>query len=242
MIARVKNALFTFILASVIFHAASVGAQTQAPPDLTGMWINQYTPDLSRALGHQPPFTPLGAERWRTVDTSKDPTSRCLPPGPTRAFTAPYPFLLVQHGTMIGFMYEYMALFRAIYMDGREHPAHAIENPDYMGHSVGHWEGKVLVVDTVALNDGTWLDTAGHEHSDKLTVVERFERDGPNLKYTATFTDPVFFTKPWSITRTFTPGKSTDRILPYTCTENNRDLEHLVPNQPNLDYKHVPEP
>jgi hypothetical protein len=72
--------------------------------------------------------------------------------------------------------------------------------------------------------------------------VERFERDGANLKYTATFTDPVFFTKPWSITRTFTPGKPTDRILPYTCTENNRDLEHLVPNQPNLDYKHVPEP
>ena len=54
---------------------------------------------------------------------------------------------------------------------------------------------------------------------------------------TVTFDDPVFFERPWSITRTFTRGKPTDRILPYTCTENNKDVEHLVPNQPNLGYK-----
>ena len=58
----------------------------------------------------------------------------------------------------------------------------------------------------------------------------------------ATFDDPVFFTRPWSITRTFKRGKADDRVLPYTCTENNRDVEHLRPNQPNLNYKHTPEP
>ena len=89
---RVMKALSILIAALALSGATSVDAQTQPPPDLSGFWINQYTPDLARALGHQPPFTPYGAERWRTVDTSKDPTSRCLPPGPTRAFTAPYPF------------------------------------------------------------------------------------------------------------------------------------------------------
>jgi hypothetical protein len=83
----VKNGFLSLVVARDLFMPRQSAAQTQAPPDLTGMWINQYTPDLSRALGHQPPFTPYGAERWRTVDTSKDPTSRCLPPGPTRAFT-----------------------------------------------------------------------------------------------------------------------------------------------------------
>ena len=53
-----------------------------------------------------------------------------------------------------------------------------------------------------------------------------------------TFEDPVFFTRPWSIDRTFRRGKSGDRVLPYACTENNKDVEHLKPNQPNLDYKH----
>ena len=77
-----------------------------ARPDLSGFWINQYTPDLSTALGKQPPFTDYGAERWRTVDTAKDPTGICLPPGPSRGFTAPFPFLLVQHADMIAVLFD----------------------------------------------------------------------------------------------------------------------------------------
>ena len=68
-------------------------AQSVPPPDLSGFWMNQYTPDLSAVLGKQPPFTEFGAERWRTVDTAKDPTAICLPVGPSRGFTAPFPFL-----------------------------------------------------------------------------------------------------------------------------------------------------
>jgi len=226
---------------AVLLPAAATAQTAAAAPDLSGFWINQYTPDLSRVLGSQPPFTAAGAERWRTVDTSKDPTGRCWPPGPTRAFTAPFPFLLVQHPTMIGLLFEYFTIWRVIYMDGRPHPADIADYPDFMGHSIGRWEGAVLVVDTVGIDERSWLDTAGHEHSGKLHVVERFEKDGANIKWTATFDDPVFFTKPWSITRTFTAGKAADRIMPYTCTDNNKDVEQLRPNQPNLDYKFVPE-
>ena len=58
-------------------------------------------------------------------------------------------------------------------------------------------------------------------------------------EWTATFEDPVYFSKPWSITRTFTRfDDNKDRIMPYTCTENNRDVDHLKPNQPNLNYKY----
>ena len=230
------------LIALLVLAASPALAQVQSPPDLTGFWVNQYTPDLSRALGRQPPFTAEGAERWRTVDTAQDPTGRCLPPGPTRAFTAPFPFLLVQHPQMVAILFEYFTIWRVIYLDGRGHPEDIADYPDFMGHSIGRWEGNALVVETVGLNDKTWLDTAGHEHSDKLKVFERFEKEGDNIKWTATFDDPVFFTRPWSITRTFTPGKAGDRVMPYTCTENNRDVEHLLPNQPNLDYKHVPEP
>jgi hypothetical protein len=93
-----------------------------------------------------------------------------------------------------------------------------------------------------AHNGRTWLDTAGHEHSDRLRPTERLEKNGETLKWTVTFDDPVFFTRPWSLTRTFTKVKADDRILQYTCTENNRDVQHLTPNQPNLDYKRTPEP
>ncbi|MGE0362911.1 MAG: hypothetical protein AB7H93_14795 [Vicinamibacterales bacterium] len=224
--------------------AATAAAQAPAtPPDLNGFWVNQYTPDLSTALGRQPPFTDFGAERWRTVDTSKDPTGVCLPVGPSRAFTAPFPFLLVQSKDTIGILFEYQSIWRAIYMDGRPHPDDIDDYPYFMGHSIGRWDGDVLLVDTTGIDERSWLDTAGHEHSAKLRLTERFVKTGPDtMDWTVTYDDPVYFTRPWSITRTFRRGKPGDRLLPYTCNENNKDVEHLQKHQPNLNYKHVPEP
>ena len=235
-----------FVAVGVWLAASVARAQTTVkaqPPDLSGFWVNQYTPDLSRVLGTQPPFTPYGAERWRTVDTAKDPTGICLPPGPSRAFTAPFPFLLVQQHNAIGILFEYQTIWRIVYMDGRPHPADLADYPQFMGHSIGRWEGNTLVVDTAGIDERSWLDTAGHEHSEKLRLTERFTKNGADtIEWTSTFDDPVFFTRPWSLTRTFTRGKPTDRIMPNTCTENNKDVEHLRPNQPNLNYKHTPEP
>lgn len=233
-------------LMCVLLGASAFGltASQRKPPNLAGTWRNQYTPNLSDALGHEPPYTAYGAERWRTVDTAKDPTGFCLPPGPSRAFTAPFPFILIQQDDMIAFLFEYQTIWRAVYLDGRKHPDDIQDYPEFMGHSIGRWEGDTLVIDTVAINERTWLDTAGHEHSGKLRLVERIRKvDQDKLEWTATFEDPVFFTKPWSITRTFTRfDDSKDRIMPYTCTENNKDVEHLKPNQPNLNYKYVPAP
>jgi hypothetical protein len=244
MTCRSPRPLAVWALGAVLAHAAAAAAQTPTParPDLNGFWVNQYTPDLSVALGTQPPFTDFGAERWRTVDTSKDPTATCLPVGPSRGFTAPFPFVLVQSADTIGILFEYQSIWRAIYMDGRPHPDDIDDYPYFMGHSIGHWEGDTLVVDTVGIDERSWLDTAGHEHSAKLRLTERFQKTGADtMTWTVTYTDPVYFTRPWSITRTFTRGKPGDRLLPYTCNENNKDVEHLQKHQPNLNYKHTPE-
>jgi hypothetical protein len=229
-----------------LFFCAAVFAQAPAQknrPNLEGAWRIQYTPNLADALGRQPPYTPYGAERWRTVDTSKDPTGLCLPPGPSRVLTSPFPFLLVQRDDRIALLFEYQTIWRVIYMDGRGHPDDIADYPEFMGHSIGRWDGDTLVVDTVGINERSWLDTAGHEHSGKLHLTERFRRVGEDkIEWTVTFDDPVFFARPWSLTRTFMRFDDTkDRIMPYTCTENNLDVEHLVPNQPNLNYKYQPE-
>jgi hypothetical protein len=238
------------LLSAAIFLAGALAstkiAEAQGspgPPDLSGFWINQYTPDLSTALGRQPPFTDYGAERWRTVDTSKDPTGFCLPPGPSRGFTAPFPFLLVQDDDAIAVLFEYQAIWRVFYMDGRAHPEDIADYPYFMGHSIGRWEGDALVVDTTGIDERTWLDTAGHEHSARLRLTERFQKtDADTIQWTVTFDDPVFFTRPWSVTRTFRRGKPGDRIMGYSCSENNQDVDNLRPHQPNLGYKHAPDP
>ena len=86
----IRAIAFIAVFGSMLVTTSPARAQGAAAtrPDLSGFWINQYTPDLSVALGKQPPFTALGAERWRTVDTSQDPTGICLPVGPSRGFTA----------------------------------------------------------------------------------------------------------------------------------------------------------
>jgi hypothetical protein len=200
-------------------------------PDFTGMWDNQYTPDLTAAVpGGQLPFTAYGAERWKKVDLKNDPTGLCLPVGPSRAFTAPLPVYILQTPKVVGFLFEYQTIYRMAYIDGKHPEDLGDYGSEFMGHSIGRWEGDALVVDTIGINERSWLDTAGHEHSDKLHLTERFEKiNDDNVKYTVTYDDPVFFTTPVTITRSFKRSAAKDRILPYSCEENNTDVNHLMP-------------
>ena len=205
-------------------------AQSPEHPDLNGVWQGPYTPDLARTLpaGEQIPFTPAGAERFKNVDPANNPDGLCLPVGPARGFQSPAPFQVVQTDKITAILFENQRIFRIIYTDGTKHPEDINDYPEWMGHSIGHWDGDKLVVDTVGINERSWLDTTGHEHSDKLRLTETFQKTGPDtIRYTVTFDDPVFFTKPWTSNREFRRQKT--RIMSYSCEENEKDQIHLVP-------------
>lgn len=115
---------------------------------------------------------------------------------------------VVQTPQVTAFLYELQPgpVFRLIYTDGRAHPKPDDLDTSFLGDSIGHWEGDTLVVDTIGLNDETWLGGgfAGPKyariHSDQEHVIERWTRDGDTLTYEATVEDPVMLTKPWVIT------------------------------------------
>jgi hypothetical protein len=181
--------------------------------------------------GLEVPFTPFGAEQYKNVDLAKNPNGFCLPPGPTRALTGASPFFFVTNPQVVAILFENHYVYRTIYLDGRPHPEEMKDYPFFMGHSIGHWEGNTLLVDTVGIDTRTWLDSSGLEHSDQLHITERFEVLGPDLvKYSATFDDPVFFTKPWTMTSNLARQKDT-RLLEYVCVENEKDAENLVPTR-----------
>ncbi len=176
------------------------------------------------------PFTPLGKKAFdaaTATESKEDPEGHCLPPGVPRMMYTPYPTEIFQLPERIVFVYEGGAhVWRNIWMDGRKQPADP--NPDYLGYSVGKWEGDTLVVDTIGFNDRTWLDAAGHQHGEKLHVTERFTRtDSNTLRIEATIDDPDYYTKPWSVV-TFATWYPNQEILEYICQENNRDVQHLV--------------
>jgi len=176
------------------------------------------------------PFTPWAKKLYdeRMANLAKDdPEGRCLPPGVPRLMATPFPFQIFQLPDRVLFVFEGAThTWRAVYTDGRKHQPDP--NPNYLGDSIGHWEGDTLVVDVIGFNDKTWLDQEGHPHSEQLHVVERYHRDDEyTLHYTVTIEDPVAYTKPWTTSYTipWVPGAEP---MEYVCNENNADLSHLV--------------
>jgi hypothetical protein len=59
-------------------------------------------------------------------------------------------------------------MWRVIYTDGRKHSSPDKLNPTYLGEGIGRWEGDTLVIDDIGFNTRSWLDAAGHEHTEQL--------------------------------------------------------------------------
>jgi hypothetical protein len=171
-----------------------------ATPDISGPWeILGPISQLTTLAGGSPPLTAAGQELYlkNRANIEADPIKSCLPPGIPRALTQPgFPFSVVQGRDYLGMMLQWNHLPRIIYMN-QEH----FENigPEYLGQSVAHWEGEILVIDSTGYNDKTWLDESGLPHSEALHTVERLRLQSPDrLEDMIRFEDPSVFSAPWS--------------------------------------------
>jgi hypothetical protein len=197
--------------------------------DFSGIWSPDRTfiYDISSALkkGEVLPIQPWAAKVARERLSKDDPEALCLPTGVPRQ--APYPWRMLQTPTHIFFLFEgNIHSYRQIYMDGRQHPADP--DPTWYGHSVGRWEGDTLVVDSVGFNDLFWFDFAGHPHTEKLHVTERYTRpDLGTLTYEVTVDDPGAYTKPFVMHGQSSLQPNTE-LMEYICNENNQDVPHIV--------------
>ena len=134
----------------------------------------------------------------------QDPVYHCYPPGLVRlgpprdtVGNGGSSVEILQTPGKLIMIYQYRNAVRYIYTDGREHSKNL--QLTWNGHSIGKWDGDTLVVDTVGLRDESWLDSAGHEHSAQLRVVERFRRlDAGSLEIVRTLTDPIALAKPYT--------------------------------------------
>jgi hypothetical protein len=97
---------------------------------------------------------------------------------------------ITQNKDTIVMEYGQFGLKRTIYMNLTDHANNM--KPSRAGHSIGHWEGDTLVVDTARFLPG-FLNTPVR-NSDKLHVVERFSLDPVKLALTRAYVaeDPVY--------------------------------------------------
>ena len=155
---------------------------------------------------------------------ANDPEVKCYLPGVPRATYMPYPFQIVQSTAPndILLTYEFASASRIVHMNTAQ------ESPtdNWMGWSIGRWEGDTLVVDVGSFVDQTWFDRAGNYHSDALHVVERYTPQGPDvIRYEATIEDPKVFSRPWKMSMPLYRRLEKDaQLMEYKCVEFAEEL------------------
>ncbi len=183
--------------------------------------------------GHVPPMKPEARQRNAALNNirkggvrDRPLAERCLvgfgstsgPPMLPVLYNNNYQIVQTPGAVMI--LVEMVHDARIIRING----SHAAPNVrQYLGDSIGHWEGKTLVVDTTNFNDGIRFRGA----SEKLHVVERFTRIDPStILYRATMEDPTTWEKPWTVEYPFvaTPGP----IYEYACHEGNYSIRDIL--------------
>ena len=212
--------------------------------DVSGSWAGNLTPERLEI----PPLTPLGQKLFglnkpeTEVGTghSNDPLNTCDPLGIPR--NTVFETRGLAFGTIppdrIVVLHQYQRIWRYVWMDGHHELPTKFDSKDgvpsrWYGYSVGRWDGDhALVIDTVGMNDQSWLDKAGHPHSVDAHVQERYDRvDHNHLMMTVTVDDPKIYTKP------FVLSKNEYRWIPDQEAEEQMCVPSEMINYMNLISK-----
>ena len=194
--------------------------------------LPSLTPEAKARLPRQ-----NAAQRAATSDSaqSRSLAERCIswgnvgPPMLPPTYNANMQILQSRDAVIL--RHEMMHDVRIVYLDGRQHPSPKLQW--LAGHSIGHWDGQTLVVDTTNFTDRTnFRGSPQNTRQDifatgSLHVVERFTPTGPaTLRYEFTVDDPQTWTRSWSgempIRRFEGP------VYEYGCHEGNYGLANIL--------------
>ncbi len=194
--------------------------QTPAAPNPT---INdrRFPPALEAKLTPRSKAAYLKFKAMATNVVDKEPPTpdnNCLPfavPGET--VTTGWPMLIQVTPKVVAILMNIDDQVRLVHMN-EEHPKDL--KPTMHGHSVGHWEGDTLVIDTIGFDERSQF-TDGFIHGPKLHAVERYRviDGGKTLEKTFTYTDPDALTEPYTWTRT--EHRTDEAFQEYVNAQNN---------------------
>jgi hypothetical protein len=232
----VNKAAILCIFAALIAMSVVTRADA-APPDLNGVWLPDVRDQKRQETENIPPWKPeILPQVQRLVAEEKAGRpflvfSHCLPHGmPSWMLITHNPFEFLTTPGRITMLGEVDGnRMRRIYMDGRPHP----DDPDLTlhGHSIGHWEGDVLVIDTTAIAQQAFIavsEAVGIPNNGDMHIVERLHLAKPDVLHDdLEITAPKVLTATWKTTRIF--RRYPDRH--YEIIEGECEQEDLIPGK-----------
>ncbi|MEJ0039583.1 MAG: hypothetical protein WDO68_26650 [Gammaproteobacteria bacterium] len=239
---------FGILLACALSPGVRAAAGT---PDWSGVYEMvgdlRYADDESRAKARDPELTrlakldaleeldaivkahlqPWATARMNAADSSADDTGAvCQLTGNFRYPTTAggLMWLRTPSKMLIAWAYLDEVGVRRIHLTDK-HPGNLL--PTWGGHSIGHWDGTTLVVDTIGFNDKSWLQTSMQPHTEELHVVERIRAidDGSILEVLTTVADRHALTSPYSYTRHFKKVKAEFIDIESQCNAGPGDQQ-----------------
>ncbi len=234
-------------VAGKVDMAAPTPRLPDGKPDLSGIWISDRTPvgeespsgvegistsrhmenlgvDMPDGLPYQPWLVPIVEERTTNLAID-DPHIRCLPDNFLRAYGLPHLLKFVHTPDILVVLNEMNAGYRQVFTDARPLPDDP--SPSWQGYSSAQWVGDTLVIDTIGVRNGTWIDWNGSELTETAKVREEISRpDFGHLDITVTVDDPEAYTQPWTVTlreRIVVDAELIDEV----CLENEQFVERM---------------
>jgi hypothetical protein len=216
-------------------------------PDLSGIWISDRTPegeetpsggfnlpssrymanlgaDMPEGLPYQDWVVPIVEERTANLAID-DPHIRCLPDNFLRAYGLPHMLKFVHTADLLVILNEMNAGYRQIFADARPLPEDP--SPAWQGYSSARWSGDTLVVDTIGVREGSWIDWNGSVLTEQAKVREEIRRpDFGHIEIRVTVDDPGAYTAPWTVDlkqRIVVDAELIDEV----CLENEQFVERM---------------
>ncbi len=216
-----------FVVSSAAAALLLAGA-ARAEPNITGVYSPITSgPDGQPLTRPPPPYTPaakaaqaatakLNAANHRIISENR---TLCLPTGMPTMMTTPFGIEFLQTKGRVTVLSELNSIPRTIYLDEKTQPDGVV--PGWNGHSIGHWEGDTLLVDTIGFNG------RNQNISEKMHITERIhlDKDG-TLVDEMTLDDPNIYSQPYTITNRYrrAVGQEANELQEYACEIDPNNL------------------
>lgn len=213
------------VLPLVLSCVCLAPAMAAAEPNITGMWaldqpeghIHQDPPKLTAgAMAKQQATAKVDAANGRLIGEAH---TKCWPAGMPGLMQPPFGIEFLQTKGKITILSEVSNLPRTIYLDEPKQPDNI--DPGWNGHSIGHWEGKTLVVDTVGFN-GRYARISTKMH---ITEHMYLEPDG-HLVDELLLDDPEVYVEPYHVRYRYkkvAAGQGSE-LMEYVCEVDPTNL------------------
>ena len=223
-----------YVLPSIAQNSNGTGRGAAPSPDLSGYW------ELHFDSRNVPPAS-LKAEAAAedpAIQYKKDMTETrwCHFMGvPYSMEGSPIDILQNRNGKEIIITSSLRTPGRHIYTDGRSHVNPDIFDPVSSGHSIGHWEGDTLIVDTVGFSDeGLTRIPGGGRRTTTSHLVERYHLldSGKHLSVTFTWEDPKIFAQPHTYEFRYYRSPKSMEAREFDCDANDAQRAQFLLRAP----------